>query len=30
MCYVTFELLFEYEQGLIVCFSYKKLYLEQM
>ncbi len=26
MCYVTFTLLFKYEQGLIV-FKYKKLYL---
>ncbi len=24
---VTFTLLFKYEQGLIVCFKYKKLYL---
>ncbi len=26
-CCVTFTLLFKYEQGLIVCFKYKKFYL---
>ncbi len=25
--YITFALLFKYEQGLIVCFSYKTFYL---
>ncbi len=26
MRYITFALLFKYEQGLIVCFEYKKFY----